>query len=232
MKTQSFTIEKANEIATKINADRSTIDMEQFRMGLEKEMEHGRQYPETNITDDDEVMTGKIALAHLREIPDYYTRLAKMERKATPGSEKLSVNHPWQQTFISNLSAMQQEIKERKEKLETFLKEIPLLQEQLELQRKGEMKKNMLKRIEKCEAFLNEAKDKIRGMTAKAVELEKKMVKETLNGKTVRKRSLSHEIHKLQKRMAAFPSYFENGREQLKKFLHESRVFKAEHATF
>lgn len=232
MKTQSFTIEKATEIAAKISINTSALDMEQFRMGLETEMEHGKLHPETNITDDDELLTGKIALAHLLSIPDYYTRLQKMERRAALDSSKQTLSHPWQQTFISNLSMVQKEIRDKKDKLESFQKDIPLLQEQLEQQRKGELKKNMMKRLDKCEAFLAEAKEKIKSITSKATELEKKMEKESINGKSVRKRSLSHEIHKLEKRMAAFPSYFEGGRQQLNKFLHESRIFKAEHATF
>lgn len=51
-------------------------------MGLEVEMEHGLRDPQTNVTGDDPLTTGKIAWAHLREIPDYYTRLAKMEAEA------------------------------------------------------------------------------------------------------------------------------------------------------
>ena len=51
-------------------------------MGLAVELEHGTQDPATNVTDDDETITGKIALAHLKEIPDYYTRLAAMEQEA------------------------------------------------------------------------------------------------------------------------------------------------------
>ena len=53
--------------------------MEQFRLGLGVELEHGRRDPATNVSDDDEVTTGKIAWAHLTEFPDYYMRLAKME---------------------------------------------------------------------------------------------------------------------------------------------------------
>ena len=55
------------------------IDLEQLRVGMEVELEHGRRDPLTNVTNDDPLMTAKIALAHLRELPDYYTRLAKME---------------------------------------------------------------------------------------------------------------------------------------------------------
>ena len=58
------------------------VDLEQLRIGMEVELEHGRRDPLTNVTDDDPVMTAKIALAHLRELPDYYVRLAVMEREA------------------------------------------------------------------------------------------------------------------------------------------------------
>jgi len=51
-------------------------------MGMDVEIEHGLHDPATNVTDDDAVTTGKIALAHLNEFPDYYTRLAKMEAEA------------------------------------------------------------------------------------------------------------------------------------------------------
>lgn len=57
----------------------SKFDIEQFRMGLDVELEHGYKYPKTNITYNDSLMTGKIALAHLNELSDYYTRLKKME---------------------------------------------------------------------------------------------------------------------------------------------------------
>ena len=71
-------------IGQRIGVDWSAgdVDLEQFRMGLAIELEHGTQDPATNVTNDDETITGKIALAHLREIPDYYTRLAAMEREA------------------------------------------------------------------------------------------------------------------------------------------------------
>jgi len=58
------------------------FDIEQYRMGLDVELEHGLVDPHTNVTDDDPVVTGKIALAHLNEFPDYYTRLEKMETEA------------------------------------------------------------------------------------------------------------------------------------------------------
>ena len=84
MSTKEFTEEEARVIGQRIGVDWSAgdVDLEQFRMGLAIELEHGTQDPATNVTNDDETITGKIALAHLREIPDYYTHLAAMESEA------------------------------------------------------------------------------------------------------------------------------------------------------
>lgn len=78
---KSFTIEEAKEIGEKLGINWSNFDVEQFRMGLDVELEHGLISPDTNVTNDDLIMTGKIALAHLNESADYYTRLAKMEQE-------------------------------------------------------------------------------------------------------------------------------------------------------
>jgi len=77
-----FTAEKAKEIGEKLGIDWSKFDIEQFRMGMDVELEHGLRDAHTNVTDDDPLTTGKIALAHLNEYPDYYTRLDKMETGA------------------------------------------------------------------------------------------------------------------------------------------------------
>jgi hypothetical protein len=77
-----FTLEQAKEIGKNLGIDWSKFDAEQFRMGLDVELEHGKINPDTNVTDDDPVLTGKIALAHLNEFPDYYTQLYKMEAEA------------------------------------------------------------------------------------------------------------------------------------------------------
>lgn len=79
-----FTAEQAREAGERIGIDWATspFDVEQFRMGMDVELEHGTQDPETNVTDDDVTVTAKIARAHLNEFPDYYTRLAVMEADA------------------------------------------------------------------------------------------------------------------------------------------------------
>ena len=77
-----FTTEQALHIGGTLGIDWSRFDVEQFRMGLDIELEHGLCEPATNVTGDSPILTGKIALAHLNEFPDYYTRLQKMEREA------------------------------------------------------------------------------------------------------------------------------------------------------
>jgi len=74
--------EEAKRIGGALGLDWTQVDLEQFRIGLEVELEHGTRDPETNVTGDDMMLTGKIALAHIREFPDYYTRLEKMEAEA------------------------------------------------------------------------------------------------------------------------------------------------------
>lgn len=79
---KSFTAEEAKKIGDKLEIKWDKYDVEQFRMGMDVELEHGRVNPHTNITNDDPELTGKIALAHLNELADYYTRLDKMEKEA------------------------------------------------------------------------------------------------------------------------------------------------------
>jgi len=77
-----FTTEEAKRIGELLGIDWSKYDIEQYRMGLDIELEHGTVISHTNVTNDDPIVTGKIALAHLNEFPDYYTRLDKMEKEA------------------------------------------------------------------------------------------------------------------------------------------------------
>jgi len=80
----SFTAEEARRVGAEIGIDWGTapFDVEQFRLGMDVELEHGLHDPATNVTDSDPIVTGKIALAHLNEFPDYYTRLERMESEA------------------------------------------------------------------------------------------------------------------------------------------------------
>jgi len=81
---KSFTRSEALVVATELGIDFEAVkyDVDQFRMGLDVELEHGPRSPKTDVSGDDSIITGKIALAHLNEFPDYYTRLAVMEREA------------------------------------------------------------------------------------------------------------------------------------------------------
>lgn len=84
MATTTVTTEQAAAIGRTIGIDWETspFDVEQFRAGIEIEFEHGSHDPQTNVTNDDPVLTGKIAWAHLKEFADYYDRLEAMETRA------------------------------------------------------------------------------------------------------------------------------------------------------
>ena len=79
---REFTAEEARKIGDQLRVDWQKVSLEEFRVGLGVELEHGSRDPETNVTNDDGILTGKIALAHLREYPDYYTRLNQLEKAA------------------------------------------------------------------------------------------------------------------------------------------------------
>jgi hypothetical protein len=81
---ETVSAEEARRFGSEIGIDwaAAPFDVEQFRMGMEVEFEHGSHDPQTNVTNDDPVLTAKIALAHLKELPDYYTRLKRMEAEA------------------------------------------------------------------------------------------------------------------------------------------------------
>ena len=80
--TKHFSAEDAKAIGEQLGVDWSKFDVNQFRRGLDVELEHGLSDILTNVTGDDPVVTGKIDLAHLNEFPDYYDRLGKMEEEA------------------------------------------------------------------------------------------------------------------------------------------------------
>ena len=81
-KKASFTLDQAKVIGEQLGISWDHFDVAQFHSGLGVELEHGKVAPKTDVTHDDSLLTGKIALAHLAEFPDYYTRLAKMEAEA------------------------------------------------------------------------------------------------------------------------------------------------------
>jgi hypothetical protein len=77
-----FTDEQAKEIGNQLGINWEKFDVDQFRRGMDVELEHGMVDAHTNVSNDDPLTTGKIALAHLNEFPDYYDRLEEMEEEA------------------------------------------------------------------------------------------------------------------------------------------------------
>ena len=76
------TLEEARRVGDEIGVDWELFDIELFRAGMDVELEHGSHDSQTDVTHDDPILTGKIALAHMKEFPDYYVRLARMEAEA------------------------------------------------------------------------------------------------------------------------------------------------------
>lgn len=85
---KQFTAEEAKAVGEQLGIKWDKFDIDQFRRGMDIELEHGTQNPWTNVTNDDPTITGKIALAHLNEFPDYYDRLEEMEEEAEKFWEK------------------------------------------------------------------------------------------------------------------------------------------------
>jgi hypothetical protein len=81
-KQKIITLNRVKTIGEQLGITWDKFDLKQFRAGFGVELEHGTVNQTTNVTNDDPLMTGKIALAHLTEFPDYYTRLAKLEEEA------------------------------------------------------------------------------------------------------------------------------------------------------
>ena len=88
LKRTEFSLQEAKEIGEKLGINWQVFDVAQFQLGLNVELEHGAVNANTNVTNDSPMLTGKVALAHLIEIPDYYTRLAMMEQDAKTARDR------------------------------------------------------------------------------------------------------------------------------------------------
>ncbi len=85
-----FNQTKAKQIGKDLHINWNQINLSEFTRGLNVELEHGSKDPQTNVTNNDGKLTGEIAWAHLKEFPDYYTRLAKMEKDAKAHIKKVN----------------------------------------------------------------------------------------------------------------------------------------------
>ena len=81
-KKEGFSLKEAEKVGEKLGLKWDKFSVGEFRRGMDVELEHGTKNPDLNVTNDDSLKTGKIALAHLREFSDYYKRHDKMEKEA------------------------------------------------------------------------------------------------------------------------------------------------------
>jgi hypothetical protein len=79
MKKAEVPVQEAETILAELETGNMKISVENFRVGLEVELEHGIRFPEANVTNNHPILTGKIVLAHFKESLDYYQRLEVAE---------------------------------------------------------------------------------------------------------------------------------------------------------
>jgi len=79
LKKAEVTRQEAEAILAEIEIGDMKVSAENFRVGLEVELEHGIRFPEANVTNNHPILTGKIVLAHFKETLDYYQRLEVAE---------------------------------------------------------------------------------------------------------------------------------------------------------
>ncbi len=86
--------EEAGRILREVNTGNMHIPLEDFRAGLEVELEHGTRFKDANVTNNHPILTGKIVLAHLKETMDYYKRLEVAELEGDLLKALIKKNHP------------------------------------------------------------------------------------------------------------------------------------------
>ena len=79
MKDAKVNVKDAKIILSTVNTEKMPVPLEEFRRGLEVELEHGTRFKDANVTNNHPLLTGKIVLAHLKEMMDYYERLEVAE---------------------------------------------------------------------------------------------------------------------------------------------------------
>jgi hypothetical protein len=100
------TLEEAKIIQIEVGSEARLISVDAFKQGLEVELEHGVQFSEANVTNNHPILTGKIVLAHLKEMLDYYERLevAELEGdvlKAIQAGDTDKVARKYQQLLVA-----------------------------------------------------------------------------------------------------------------------------------
>ena len=107
-------------IQAEVGAEAFEIPLEEFRLGLEVELEHGLEFPDANVTNNHPILTGKIVLAHLKEMLDYYLRLevAELEgdmlkAKVRSNNNKLAIKY--QQLIVARAVLAQRETEQLRE---------------------------------------------------------------------------------------------------------------------
>ncbi len=215
---KTFTTEEAQSISDQMNMD-GQVDIEQFRMGLETESEHGSRNPLTNVTNDDSIVTGKIALAHLQEIPDYYSRLQKMERKADKDWKCNREKVEAKEALLNSMVSFQQQVDAWKLQLNSFTEKTSLLQEQPTDVQIAEKKKRFLKKEKKFKKRCERELEEINILNESVISFKEKLAEEVERGRKKLKKGTAKEDEKISKRMEAYTDNFEDVEKEFQKLM-------------
>jgi len=121
MQSPNVTIEEASIILKIVNTRQMDISLEEFRKGLEVELEHGTRFEDANVTNNHPILTGKIVIAHLKEMIDYYLRIdvAEMEGdllKAILSGDIKKIQNKYKRLIESQIS-LNQTVKDQLNKI-------------------------------------------------------------------------------------------------------------------
>ena len=111
-------VEEARIIQADVGSEALQIPIEWFQQGLEVELEHGLQFPDANVTNNHPILTGKIVLAHLKEMLDYYLRLdvAELEGdllKASRKGDSEKLSQAYKKLIVARATLSEWETSER-----------------------------------------------------------------------------------------------------------------------
>jgi len=110
MKTPKVLPKEAGIILSEVNTEKMKIPLEEFRRGLEVELEHGLRFKDANVTNNHPILTGMIVLAHLKEMMDYYERLEVAELEGDLLKATLSKDPAKIKKYFKRLADAKQEL--------------------------------------------------------------------------------------------------------------------------
>jgi len=216
-----ITLERAKQIGNELHVDWTQIDLEEFRLGLLEELEHGTRNAETNVTNDDQLITAKIALAHLKEIPDYYRRLHKMERRANRHWNRKKRSEEEKENARRTILSYRDEIAGWRNKMAAVEREISVLIEEVRQTDFTTLKKSFATKAADFQHTFEKWLGKFSELKSDIDEFEKKTEEQFSNGNIRVRTSTGRKKEKLDRLLNAFSEFFNREKKDFRSFLND-----------